>query len=62
VTNGLVDTSVIVDWDDPSVIAGLPDDVAVSTITMAELAAGPHIASDPAERARPHPVTLVQHG
>lgn len=51
-TAGLADTSVIVDWDHPSVLAGLPDEVAVSTITMAELAAGPHLAADPAERAR----------
>lgn len=49
---GLLDTSVIVDWDDPTVVAKLPDEVAVSTITMAELAAGPHLATDPAERAR----------
>ena len=33
---------------DPSV---LPIEVAVSAITMAELAAGPHATSDPAERA-----------
>lgn len=49
---GLLDTSVVVDWDDPTVVAKLPDEVAVSTITMAELAAGPHLATDPAERAR----------
>lgn len=30
----------------------LPDEVAVATITMAELAAGPHLARDPVERAR----------
>lgn len=51
-TAGLVDTSVIVDWDDPSVVAALPDEIAVSTITLAELAAGPHLARDAAERAR----------
>lgn len=50
--DGLLDTSVIVDWDDPTVVAAIPDEVAVSTITMAELAAGPHLAADPAERAR----------
>lgn len=48
----LIDTSVVVDWDHPGVIAALPAEVAISTITMAELAAGPHLASDPAERAR----------
>jgi predicted nucleic acid-binding protein len=32
--------------------ASLPDEVAVSGLTMAELAAGPHAATDPIERAR----------
>jgi predicted nucleic acid-binding protein len=49
---GLVDTSVVIDWDDQALLSALPDEVAVSTITMAELAAGPHLAGDPAERAR----------
>jgi predicted nucleic acid-binding protein len=52
VRTGLIDTSVVVDWDDPAVIERLPDEVAVSTITLAELATGPHLTSDPAERAR----------
>jgi len=30
----------------------LPDEVAVSAVTLAELAAGPHATPDPAERAR----------
>ncbi len=30
----------------------LPDEVAVSALTMAELAAGPHATTDPEERAR----------
>ena len=30
----------------------LPDEVAVSTVTLAELAAGPIAAADPTERAR----------
>lgn len=51
-STGLADTSVIIDWDDPSVVAALPDEIAVSTVTMAELAAGPHLARDPRERAR----------
>ena len=51
-TAGLIDTSVVIDWADPAVIAALPDEVAVSSITLAELAAGPHLAADPAERAR----------
>ncbi|MFI5261204.1 MAG: type II toxin-antitoxin system VapC family toxin [Candidatus Limnocylindrales bacterium] len=49
---GLIDTSVVIDWADPAVMAALPDEVAVSSITLAELAAGPHLASEPAERAR----------
>lgn len=49
---GLLDTSVLIAWDDPAVLAALPEESAVSTITMAELAAGPHLAHDPAERAR----------
>jgi predicted nucleic acid-binding protein len=52
VTAGLIDTSVVIDWDDPHVVQALPDEVAVSTISMAELAAGPHLAPEPAERAR----------
>lgn len=49
--HGLLDTSVIIDLDilDP---ASLPSGVAVSALTMAELAAGPHATDDPAERAR----------
>jgi predicted nucleic acid-binding protein len=48
---GLLDTSVIIDLErlDPSL---LPIESAVSAITMAELAAGPHATQDPAERAR----------
>jgi predicted nucleic acid-binding protein len=52
VTAGLLDTSVVIDWDDPRVVAALPEEVAVSAITLAELAAGPHLAAEPAERAR----------
>lgn len=49
--NGLLDTSVVIDLDiiDPE---RLPRRVAVSAITMAELAAGPGATQDPAERAR----------
>jgi predicted nucleic acid-binding protein len=49
---GLLDTSVIIDWDDPTVTAALPDEVAVCAITLAELAAGPHLASNMSESAR----------
>ncbi len=48
---GLIDTSVVIDLEsiEPT---GLPSEIAVSAITMAELAAGPHATPDPAERAR----------
>jgi predicted nucleic acid-binding protein len=48
---GLLDTSVIIDLErlDPT---HLPIESAVSAITMAELAAGPHATPDPDERAR----------
>lgn len=49
---GLLDTSVVIDWDQPAVIQALPDEVAVSAITVAELAAGPHLAATKAEAAR----------
>jgi predicted nucleic acid-binding protein len=48
---GLLDTSVVVDLDLVDVNA-LPDESAISTITLAELAAGPHAARDSGERAR----------
>ncbi|HEX6025215.1 MAG TPA: PIN domain-containing protein [Solirubrobacter sp.] len=48
---GLVDTSVIVDIDRIDA-HDLPGEIAVSAITMAELAAGPLAATDPEERAR----------
>jgi predicted nucleic acid-binding protein len=48
---GLLDTSVVIDLEriDP---ASLPASVAVSAVTMAELAAGPHATPDRDERAR----------
>lgn len=49
---GLLDTSVVIAWDDPSVAAALPDESSVCTITLAELAAGPHLAADGTEGAR----------
>ena len=52
VADGLIDTSVAIDWDAPAVLAGLPEGVAISTISMAELAAGPHLAREPIEKAR----------
>lgn len=38
---GLLDTSVVIDWHDPAVVDKLPDEMAISAITVAELAAGP---------------------
>ena len=49
---GLLDTSVVIDWDDPAVQRALPEKIAVSAITLAELAAGPHLASTIAERSK----------
>ena len=48
---GLLDTSVVIDLEkiDPG---QLPAEVAVSAITLAELAAGPHATRDAAERGR----------
>jgi predicted nucleic acid-binding protein len=50
-TKGLLDTSVVIDHDliDP---ARLPDESAISAVTLAELAAGPHATQDTDERAR----------
>jgi predicted nucleic acid-binding protein len=48
---GVIDTSVVIDLEelDPGV---LPVEVAVSSITLAELSAGPHATEDAEERAR----------
>ena len=48
---GLLDTSVVIDLEQISVHQ-LPDEMAISAITLAELAAGPHAAADHEERAR----------
>jgi predicted nucleic acid-binding protein len=44
--------SVVIDWDNPTVTGALPEEVAVCAITLAELAAGPHLATSSAGRAR----------
>lgn len=48
---GIIDTSVVIDLErvQPD---DLPAEVAVSAVTLAELAAGPHATADPHERAR----------
>ncbi|HKI43182.1 MAG: type II toxin-antitoxin system VapC family toxin [Mycobacterium sp.] len=50
--SGLLDTSVVVDWHDPAVMAALPDEMAISAITVAELASGPHLAGNAVEAAK----------
>lgn len=48
---GLVDTNVLIHWAHIDPLA-LPENVAVSAVTIAELAAGVQAAEDGAERAR----------
>lgn len=48
---GLLDTSILIDLEDVAV-DHLPRTVAVSALTIAELAAAPHAAADPEERGR----------
>lgn len=57
-TRGLIDTNIIIRL---ALIdsAQLPDEMVISTVTLAELSAGPHHASDPAERARR--TSILQH-
>lgn len=57
-SRGLLDTSVVIDLEllSPD---DLPAEVAVSAITMAELATGPEATRDPQERARR--IALIQH-
>lgn len=50
-TRGLLDTSVVIDLERPGAGEGLPDELCVSAVTMAELAAGPHATSHPDKRA-----------
>jgi predicted nucleic acid-binding protein len=48
---GILDTSVIIDLDKIDATR-LPMSVAVSAVTLAELAGGPHATDDPDERGR----------
>jgi len=48
---GVVDTSVVIDLGRVDA-ADLPGEIAVSAVTLAELAAAPHATGDPGERAR----------
>lgn len=47
---GLLDTSVVIALHDIP-LASLPEEPAISALTLAELAAGPHATTDPSERA-----------
>ncbi len=47
-SRGLIDTSVVIDLPVTSV---LPAEIAISTLTLAELAAGTHTATDADDRA-----------
>src|ERR1039458_756899 len=55
---GLIDTNVVIHLAalDGS---GLPDEMVISAVTLAELSAGPHHTSDPTERARR--MSVLQH-
>lgn len=51
-TSGLLDTSVVIDWHDPAVVEALPDQMAISAITAAELTAAPQLAATAVEAAK----------
>jgi predicted nucleic acid-binding protein len=57
-SRGLIDTNIVIHLPalDP---ATLPDEMVISAVTLAELSAGPHHTSDPAERARRN--SILQH-
>jgi predicted nucleic acid-binding protein len=48
---GLIDTSVVLELERVD-RETLPKELAISAVTLAELAAGPHATGDPEERAR----------
>lgn len=50
-SRGLIDTSVLIELESLD-RRRLPEEIAISAITLAELAAGPHAGTDAAERAR----------
>jgi len=50
-SRGVLDTSVVIDHDLISV-EQLPDESAITSVTLAELAACPHATENPDERAR----------
>src|SRR5579863_1026273 len=50
-SRGVLDTSVLIDHDQINADQ-LPDESAITAVTLAELAAGPHATEDRQERAR----------
>lgn len=48
---GLIDTSVVIGYEEVN-FRLLPDEISISTLTLAELTAGPLAAGDEIERAR----------
>jgi predicted nucleic acid-binding protein len=48
----LLDTSVVIDLDQEAVASQLPEEVSISTVTLAELAVGPQLAQTRVEQAR----------
>lgn len=50
--DGLLDTSVVLDWHDRAVTARLPEQMAVAAVTAAELAAGPRMTVTPTQSAK----------
>ncbi|WP_091616318.1 type II toxin-antitoxin system VapC family toxin [Micromonospora mirobrigensis] len=57
-TRGLVDTNIVIHLSrlNPT---ELPDEMVISSVTLAELSAGPHHTDDAAERARR--MSVLQH-
>lgn len=51
VLRGIVDTSVVIDLERVAA-DDLPPEIAIASVTLAELAAGPHATGDTTERAR----------
>jgi predicted nucleic acid-binding protein len=50
VDRGLLDTNILIHW--PALdAAALPDEMAITAVTIAELAAGVHVDVSPSERA-----------
>jgi predicted nucleic acid-binding protein len=57
-TQGLLDTNIVIFLARLSA-AHLPDDMVISSVTLAELSAGPHHTDDPVERAKR--TSILQH-